>query len=541
MPGSRLSIHRGLAARGVALAAAIVVSLLAVSGAGGSTLQTSTRGGTVVIGDRVPACLSFPVGCAVHDTLWQVFEGAFEIGPNLTYRPSLVSRVTLTEEPFTLTYHIRPEARWSDGVTVSASDFVFTYKTLMTNPRMSEDDPLRTIRRVRAVDTKTFKVVFRRRLAGWRELFELVFPRHALLGEDITSIWRDRFDNPKTGEPIGSGPFLVQRLDPGRELTLVRNPRYWGPHTAYLDRLVVRAVEGDAVEALESGQVDMVSPNTPEQWREVRREPGLRLLWSPGVNWEHFDFRLRGKGHPALRNKLVRRAIAYGIDREAILRGYREFNPAQRRSDSAIFVTQSPYYEPNWKAYRYRPAEARRLLEQAGCRRGVDGTYVCGGRRLSLRFVTTSGSPRRELLLRAVQAQLRRIGVEAVPVFVESGALLGEGGLLEKGDFDLVLFQWILGADPDMLDVFGCGGSHNHTGYCNHQVSRDLLRGNLIVDARARAALLNRVDAKLAADVPVLPLYQESKPVAFRATIRNVVANDREGVTWNAEDWWLAR
>lgn len=520
-----------------AVAAVIAALLLAVSGADGSTLQTPKRGGTVVIGDQVPACLSFPVGCPVHAVLWQVLEGAFEVGPNLTYRPNLVSRVTLTEEPFTLTYHIRPEARWSDGVAVSASDFVFTYRLLMTNPRLGENDPLRTIRRVRAVDAKTFRVVFRARLGDWRELFWLVFPRHALLGEDITSIWRDGIDNPKTGEPIGSGPFLIQRLDPGRELTLVRNPRYWGPHTSYLDRLVVRAVEGDVVDAFESGQVDMASPDTPEQWTEVREKPGLRLLWSPGVFWEHFDFRLRGKGHPALRNRVLRRAIAYGIDREVILRAYREFNPAQRLSDSAIFLTQSPYYEPNWEAYRYRPAEARRLLEQAGCRRGSDGIFACGGKRLSLRFVTTSGWPWRELLLRAVQAQLRKIGVEAVLVFVAS-----LDTALESGDFDLVLFRLAKGADPGgSVDLYSCGGGYNRTGYCNRQVSRDLLRSNLIVDARERAALLNRVDVRLAADVPVLPLYQASDPLAVRATIRNVVPNDREGVTWNAEDWWLER
>lgn len=531
-----------------ALAAAIVFLLLAVSGAGATSDQKPKRGGTVVIGplalgsgarDQVPACLSFFVGCPVNN-MWvvfsQVLEGAFKVGPNTTYRPNLVSRVTRTEEPFTLTYHIRPEARWSDGVPVTASDFVFTYQLWMTKPDLAEDDPLRTIRRVGAVDAKTFRVVFRVRLAGWRNLFWLVLPRHALEGEDVTSIWHDGIDNPKTGEPIGSGPFLVARLDPGRELTLVRNPRYWGPHTAYLDRLVVRAVEGDVVEALESGQVDMASPDTPEEWTEVRREPGLRLLWSPGVGWEHFDFRLRGKGHPALRSRLVRRAIAYGIDREAILRAYREFNPAQRVSDNAIFLTQSPYYEPNWEAYRYRPAKARSLLEQAGCRRGSDGIYACGGERLSLRFVTTSGSPRRELVLRAVQAQLRKIGVEAVLVFVASLF-----PALESGDFDLILFLWSKGSDPGgaMAGVLSCGNPHNYAGYCNRQVSRDLLRSTLIVHPRERAALLNRIDARLAADVPLLPLYQVALPVAFRATIRNVVPNDN--FTWNAENWWLAR
>ena len=50
----------------------------------------------------------------------------------------------------------------------------------------------------------------------------------------------ERIDNPKTGRPIGSGPFLVERWERGKQLTLVRNPRYWGPHAAYLDRIVIR-------------------------------------------------------------------------------------------------------------------------------------------------------------------------------------------------------------------------------------------------------------------------------------------------------------
>ena len=98
--------------------------------------------------------------------------------------------------------------------------------------------------------------------------------------------------------------------------------------------------------------------------------------------------------HPALRNKLVRRALAYGIDRPALVRQVLgEIDPSARVHDSAVYVTQSRHYEPNWRPYRYRPAEARRLLTQAGCRRGADGIFSCGGQRLSLRFVTTAGRP----------------------------------------------------------------------------------------------------------------------------------------------------
>ena len=82
-------------------------------------------------------------------------------------------------------------------------------------------------------------MVLRSRLAEWRLLFDHVLPRHALAGKDLRKVWRNGIDNPKTGKPIGSGPFLV-RWEQGRQLTLVRNPRYWGPHVAYLDRIVLR-------------------------------------------------------------------------------------------------------------------------------------------------------------------------------------------------------------------------------------------------------------------------------------------------------------
>src|SRR5687768_12523549 len=119
-------------ARLPALAAAIAVSLLAVSGAGGAPEQTPKRGGTVYTINTEPSCLN-PLVCGGVIYVQQVLEGAFEVGPHLVYRPNLVSRVTVeSKRPFALTYHIRPEARWSDGVPVTASDFRFTQEAFET-------------------------------------------------------------------------------------------------------------------------------------------------------------------------------------------------------------------------------------------------------------------------------------------------------------------------------------------------------------------------------------------------------------------------
>jgi peptide/nickel transport system substrate-binding protein len=224
-------------ARAAALTAAVAVALLAVSGAGGVGAQAPKRGGTLVVAvPGVGGCLSFFAPCSAttaNPALTQVLEGAFEVGPDLVFSPDLVSRVDVDKKPYRLTYHIRPEARWSEGVPVTASDFLFTYQ-LVTSGKLAGADTgenvlYQKIRRIRAVDAKTLLVELREPTASWRSLFGVVLPRHVLAGEDLTTVWRDSIDDPRTGRPIGSGPFLVRRFEPGRQLIFVRNPRYWGP------------------------------------------------------------------------------------------------------------------------------------------------------------------------------------------------------------------------------------------------------------------------------------------------------------------------
>jgi peptide/nickel transport system substrate-binding protein len=193
-----------------ALAAAAVASLLAVSGAGGSNAQTPKRGGTVVSTRPAMGCLNAFAGCGTSLTdpsLMQVLEGAYEVGPDFVFRPNLVSHVTIGRNPFTLTYHIRPKARWSDGVPVTAADFRFTHRVLTTTkvPAFDVSEPYRKIRRLRILDAKTFRVELREPFADWRNLFEVVLPRHALAGQDLTAIWRNRIDNPKTRRRSAAG------------------------------------------------------------------------------------------------------------------------------------------------------------------------------------------------------------------------------------------------------------------------------------------------------------------------------------------------
>ena len=542
--------------RFAAAAVSIAVSLLAVSGAGGAaTQQTPKRGGTVTIpgvfaGNVEPGCLNPLRSCGLEDAsshLTQVLLGAYEVGPDRVH-PRLVSRVDIRKSPpFALTYHIRPEARWSDGAPVTARDFVFTHRTVR---RYTPDDTSHAnVRSVRALDAKTVRVVLRSRFAGWRGgLFFHVLPEHALRGEDFGSVWTDRIDNPKTGQAIGSGPFLVERWERGKQLVLRRNPHYWGPHPAYIDRLVIRFGFGDPLEALREGVLDVYEARLgldPEVARDFQRIPGVTYRFRlAGARWEHFEIRMGPGGHPALGTKfvggkLVRRALAYGIDRAALVRGvFGQLVPRIQPVQSAVFLPSEPYYEKNWFGYRYRPDEARRLLERAGCRRGSDGIYSCAGERLSLRFVANSGVVSRSRALELVQTQLRRIGVEVLPKFAPGSVLTGQ--IIPSGQWDVWIISYFYLPEAPRDIAFRCQGEANVSGYCQRLVTAELDQASRILDPAQYAAALNRADVQMARDVPVIPLWNEPSIAAFRSTLRGFTPAEPL-VAWNAENWWLER
>jgi peptide/nickel transport system substrate-binding protein len=554
-------------ARGAALAAALVASLLAVSGAGGSSAVTPKRGGTVTMpGGPEPACITpYIVACAsglmvtFMDSLPNaVLPGAYEVRPDLTWKGQLVSRTDVSAKRLlTLTYHIRPEARWSDGVPVSADDFLFTYRTLVKyKTQLDQVDrvAVEMIRSVRALDAKTVRVVLPLDVTMWRGwVFRTVLPEHVLEGEDYLSVWRERIENPQTGEPVGSGPFLVSDWERGKQLTLARNPHYWGPHVAYVKRVALRfGLEGKPAAWLTSGAIDVAwgGPGYdtgvgPEAIPSLKAVPGVRVSSRLGPSGDAIMINVGNGGHPLLRKMFVRQALAYGVDRRAIVRTlYGRTLPEQEATDNGFYLNSSPYYQANWSRYRYRLAEARRLLERGGCVRGPDGIFLCNGERLSLRFVTRGDIPSRVTTLELVRKQLKQAGIEVVPEFA-SGAVAFNQIWLGTREWDLLevaAIYWIPW-DEIALSPLLCLDPRYAIGwtrYCQGLDKAELSRANYVLRGRERARAVNEVDAALAEDAPFLPLYWRPAIAAVDASLRGYILHPLDPF-WRAEEWWLER
>ena len=532
-----------------AMAAAMLTTLATADAAPPAAKPKPRRGGTVITALNLePPSLNWYLGVGapfstsiVSD---QILASAYhDSGKEARLVPDLLARdPEITTAPFSLTYTIKKQARWSDGIPITARDFVFTWQVL-ANAKFDLLDGIRELYEpivgAKTLGPKRVRFVFRRPVPDWNSLFGPVLPRHALIGEEFDKVWRDRIDNPKTGQPISSGPFIFESWNHGSRLTLARNGRYWGKKP-YLDHLGFRFILPDfgaQIRAVRAGEVDLIQ-GSGGSISDLRSSPGVRVQTGSSTFREHIDFQLGAKGHPALRKLFVRQAIAYAIDRKSLTRTlYKEIAPGLRTDQSAIYLPFQRAYRPHWQIWRYGPEKAVRLLRSHGCRRGGDGIFSCEGRRLSFRLLSTAGVPVRERTFELLQAQLGRIGIDLVKDFGPSRLVIDT--LIPQGDWDLSLLAWGSLEDFGWDSIFGCNGSDNVTGYCSNKVTTLLRTASAEPKPSLRAPLLNRADALMARDLATLPLYVRPGYVIYNSRIRNVRWSPID-VLWNAQDWWIA-
>ena len=531
------------------------ISLLATTAAVAGTSQTPRRGGTVVFGaDQEPGTLNvFVVG---GDHLWAsnahypTMAGTYVVTPKGTYRNDLVSRVIFTRRPFSVTYRIKPAAKWSDGRQLTANDYLFTYQTIMNKQwNIISTIGYEDIGTARVVNAKTFRVTFKKVYAGWRDLFGEILPRHALQGEDFNNVWRNNINNPKTNRPIGSGPFLLTDWNRGTNMIFARNNNYWGPK-ALLDRVIFRFVPdtNTQVQQIRGGELDILNPQPQPSFTALRNVSGLRTQISRGPSWEKVDFNFRTTGHPLVRRKFFREAIARGLNRSAIVRTvFGRILPGITLPvlNSGIIMSTSAYYRPHWAQYGFNPTRARQVMQRNGCTRGGDGIYTCGGERASVRWTGTTGNQRREFTFEIAQSQLKNVGIELKSDFAPPATAFGPKKT--SGDYDMFDYAWT-SPSPDISgwdSIYGCRtateAQQNDQGYCNRTVDRLLKRGNAELDQKKQAALINQALAIMARDLVVLPLYQLPGMVIHRTNVRGVQENPFSiGPFWTVRQWWKA-
>jgi peptide/nickel transport system substrate-binding protein len=310
---------------------------------------------------------------SIHDTLIQ-----FDYGGDLSLKPHLATSWQWVS-PTVLEVKLRQGVKFHDGREMTSEDVVFTFGPERLTGKDAPGEPM--VRRywvsldsVKAVDkftvrfqTKYQDPIFEQRLTAWTSQ---IISKAAWLEINDWSKWRLK--------PVGAGPFKVDRIVPNDGTTLVAHDDYWGgkPNAKAVVFKVVPEVAA-RVAGLLAGDYDIVTDLPPDQLQAVERVKGFRIVGGPINNHRLVWF---DKNHPVLKDPRIRQAMILSIDRQAIVDAI--WNGRTKVPNGLQYEFFGNMYLKDYPAYRYDPAAAKKLLQEAGYKgqeiifRGMNNYYT---------------------------------------------------------------------------------------------------------------------------------------------------------------------
>ena len=531
------------------LVGALAISASLVVGPAATATPERQTAGTVVFGaDQEPNTLNW----AVDNMYWMsiitskihaagsIYNDKAELIPYLLESKAKIVKA----KPLTTSHTYKKTATWSDGKQVTGADFVTRWQ-VQINPanNVVTREGWDQMTKVTAKG-KSATIVWKGTYANWEEFNGAApLPTHVLAGKDFNKVWSD---------DIGpsSGPYRFAGWVKGQQLTVTKNPAYKAGPASKLDRIVFRFIPNTATQfqALRSGEVQITEPQFQLQIKDFLNDPKITVQSGPGYFYEHIDFQFGPKGHPALKQPFVRKAIITGINRAQISQAiYGAVLPkALPVLNSVHFMPFEAAYAPAFSAYKFSQAKVISILKGKGCTGGPDkpsagnsSIFSCPGvGKLSFRFVTTTPNQRRGLTFEIIQAQLKSVGIELEPRFGPAAVVFGT--TLPSRDWDLIMFTWLSGPTHSYSagDLYECGGGQNDLLYCNRKYTKLMQLAKFTVDKAKRNDLVHQAEKIMANDVPTVPLYSQPGFILHYKTLKGPLKNPtQQGVTWNAEGW----
>lgn len=425
-------------------------------------------------------------------------------------RPSVASHWETSADGLTITFHLRPETRWSDGSPVTAADFIGSYRRLLTpataapkaalffavkNARAFAEGRLTDFSAVgfAAPDPLTLVVTLDRPSPS----FLLYAASGPWLPVHLATVTAHGREWTKPAYFVGNGPFILAEWRPQQRIVVKKNPFYRTAAAVRLDAIeFLRFDSGETEErAYRAGQIDVTMDVPKTKIATYARERPTELHRAPLAETRFLSFNTT---RPPLNDERVRRALSLALDRkqivERVLLGGQE--PAVRFIPPALLGNPNPPTGPSNPAIPlYNAAEARRLLADAG---------FPGGKNFPrLELTGWSNNP----ILEALQAMWRQeLGIDVAVAVHEAKVHLAA---LHDGTYDIAFATTLLDvADATAaLEDFTSGASNNFSHWRSAEFDRLMTAVANDRDAGSRAVTRTQAETLLLAAAPIAPLY----------------------------------
>jgi peptide/nickel transport system substrate-binding protein len=450
--------------------------------------------------------------------------------PDLDWEPVLAKSWEISDDRRTITYEMRRDVTWHDGVPTTAHDVVFTFG-LVSDP----DVPYPARGRVRKIDScealDDYTVRFRFEEPAWEPVYSTSFsvvPRHLL-----ESIPPGQLDSAAFNRaPVGNGRWSF--VEWRREDRLVIEAEDGPLGRPRFDRVVYRFVPEDVTLRTEllTGGVDVFHRYPSRFYEEDRDNPDLRFLSISDGTYVYIGWNLR---KPIFADRRVREALTLATDRQAVIDAFRAgFGEVV---DVPVFK-EHPDFNPNVTPVPYDPERAAQLLDEAGWTdRAPDGTRMKDGRRFEFTYMLIAKNEISEEIATMTQAAFGELGIAVHQEFLEFPVLLKRA---ENKDFDALILargnELIL--DPeDTYHSRAIDGRYNSISFSDPRVDSLIDLAKTIPDRLERRKVWWRYQEVMQEVRAITPLYVGKALYPIRRDKVRGAVMDVRGPFYRLHEW----
>jgi peptide/nickel transport system substrate-binding protein len=494
--------------RAAVRAAVVIIAALLVFVTGCSTGQRVDLGEGGA-GTLVAAIAGEPDQLDPHKTsayfsfevLENVFDTLVQPDADLQMRPALAQSWDVSPDQLMWTFHLRPGVTFQDGSPFGAEDVVYSYRRII-DEKLANSDKFSAVTDVSALDANTVTVRVKQptpnlltNLGGFKGV-AIVQRKNVESGQIAT-------------HPVGTGPFAFAGQKSGDSITLKANPNYWGP-APKVPGVTFRFISeaSTALSALQAGEVDWTDSIPPQRVSQLQSDDSIKLAVTPSNDYWYLAL---NEAKAPWNDVRVRQAIAYGIDRDAIVKATSYGTAA---ANQLAIPKGNPWFTP-YDRYRYDTAKAKQLLQQAGV----------GDQKLDM--LVTSEYPETVTAAQVIADNLAPLGITVNIRTVDFATWLDEQN---SGHFDMLMMGWLGNIDPDdfYYAQHHTGGTSNAQKFSNPEVDRLLDAGRVATNRDARAADYARAAKIIADQVSYIYLYNPSVVQAWSPNLSGYEAR-RDG------------
>jgi peptide/nickel transport system substrate-binding protein len=427
----------------------------------------------------------------------------------------------LSEDNRIWTFYLNEGIIWHDGVPLTSEDVKYTYELFMNTGLGLYAGFLNGIESIECPDPYTVVFTTTEPKANMLVGNTPILPKHVweTVAEEDIEFWEN--------EPVvGSGAFVYHQWEKGEYIHFKRNDDYFSDVPGVEEIIFILFANNDTLaQALKTGEISAGMNINPMQLPQLQQMSNIEAISSPGYGFTELAFNCwedeESNGHPALRDKTVRQAIDWALDKKAIL-DISYVGQGEVGTTLVPPVLKKWHYQPSDSEIRsYDPEAAKGLLDASGYKAGKRGIRVdAEGNELSFRLYLRSSNTQEIKAGQMVKKYLQAIGIEAMIETMDDGLLMDY--IYDNADFDMFIWGW--GTDIDPTTIFNVMSSNEIGGlsdcyYSNEEYDKLLVYQATLMDEKERQASVYEMQRILYEESPYSILFYDNEFQAVRTDL----------------------